>query len=213
MNLDSYDIAILKALLQDGRESLREVARKTSLTTPTVSYRLSRMMKSGLIKKFVPILDRSGARQGIDAFVALRVKAGDTNSVSKKLAGVEEVSCIFVTTGENNITLRVNCDDLKQFQDFLSKRLPQVVKGEVVSSQLIVSAAKEEQPIRLTNDIPIKLKCDYCKGDITVSRPYNIKVGQSYHYFCCRTCRRSYLDKYGQRINRINAGQGMSLHP
>ena len=212
MNLDSHDIAILKVLLQDGRESLREVGRKTSLTTPTVSHRLSRMIKSGFIKKFVPILDRSSSHQGIDAFVALRVKAGDTNSVSKKLAGVEEVSYIFVTTGENNITLRVNCVDLKQFQDFLNKRLPHLVKGEVISSQLIVSATKEEQPVHLTNDITIKLRCDYCKGDVTASRPYNIRVGESYHYFCCRTCRRPYLEKYGQRIKRINAGQRTPLH-
>lgn len=212
MNLDSNDIAILKTLLQDGRESLREVARKTSLTTPTVSFRLSRMMKSGFIKKFVPVLDHSSAHQGIDAFVALRVKAGDANSVSKKLAGVEEVSCIFVTTGENNILLRVNCADLKQFQGFLNERLPRLVRGEVIWSQLIVSAAKEEQPIRLTNDIPINLKCDYCRGDIAVDRPYNIRVGESYHYFCCRTCRRSYLEKYGQRIKRINVGRRTPLH-
>jgi DNA-binding Lrp family transcriptional regulator len=170
------------------------------------------MIKSGLIKKFVPILDRSAAHEGIDAFVTLKPKAGQTNSVSKKLVGLEEVSSIFVTTGENNITLRVNCDDSKRFQDFLYRRLPRVVDGEVVSSQVIVSTVKEEQPMRLTNQTAIRLKCDYCKGDVTTSRPYNIRVGQTYHYFCCRTCRRSYLEKYGQRIKRINAGRRTSLH-
>lgn len=212
MNLDRHDIAILKVLLEDGRESLREVARRTSLTTPTISYRLSRMIKSGLIKKFVPILDRSIAQRRIDAFVTLKAKTGQANSVSKRLVGLEEVSNIFVTTGENNITLRVNFDDSKQFQDFLNRRLPRLVNGEVVSSQLIVSTAKDEQPVRLTNDIVIKLKCDYCKGDVTASRPYNVRVAQTYHYFCCRTCRRSYLDKYGERIKRINGSRRTPLH-
>ncbi len=205
MKLDRTDMAILKVLLEDGRESFSGIAKRTSLATPTVSYRFSRMVKSGLIKKFAPVLDQSMVRPGVSAFVTLKVKAGNTRSVSRKLSSVPGVSGVFVTTGEHNVTLRVDCADPRELQDLLSTRLPKIVDGEVVASQIIVETVKDEQPAVLSEDVTLKLRCDYCKGEVASDRPYNIRVGSMYHYFCCRTCRRSYLDKYGARIKRINS--------
>ncbi len=205
MKLNQNDVAILKVLFQDGRESFRKIAKRTSLTTPTVSYHFSRMMKSGLIKKFVPVLDQTMGGQGVNALVKLRTRAGNTNSISKKLSALPEVSGVFITTGENNLTLKVSCADSRQLQDLLNVRLPRMVDGELVSSELIVKTVKDEQPVFLTGDINVELKCDFCKEAITRARPYNIRVGTTYHYFCCKTCRRSYLERYGQRIGRINA--------
>ena len=207
LKLNSYDKSILKVLLDDGRASMRDVARKTSLTTPTVSYHFSRMQKSGLIKKFAPILDQNMVSKGVEAFVMLKTKAGETAKASKKLSALEQVSGLFVTSGENNIILKVSCTDTRELQDLLNARLPRLVDGEVVSSQMIMDTVKDEQLVSLSNDISVSLKCDYCKGEIASDRPYNIRVGEGYHYFCCRTCRKSYMDKYGKRIRRINTGQ------
>ena len=207
MKLGTNDIAILKALLQDGRASLREIAKKTSLTTPTVSHHYSRMIKSGLIKKFAPVLDQGMVGHGVNAFVTLRSKVGDTTKLSKKLSAIDEISGLFVTTGENNITLRVSCADTRELQDLVNVKLPRITNGEVISSQIIVDIVKDEQPLFLSKDISVRLSCDFCKGEIASDRPYNIKVGSTYHYFCCRTCRRSYLEKYDKRIKSINAKQ------
>jgi len=206
MKLDRNDIAILRVLLDDGRESLSSIARKTSLTTPTVSYHFSRMVKSGLIKKFAPVLDQSMVRPGVSAFVTLKVKVGDANRVSRRVSAIGGVSGVFVTTGESNMTLKVNCADSLELQDLLNTKLSKVIDdGEVVSSQLILDAVKDEQPVVLPGDIAVKLRCDYCEGEVASDRPYHVRVGSMYHYFCCRTCRRSYLEKYGSRIRRINA--------
>ena len=48
---------ILRALMRDGRASYREIATRTSLTTPTVSLRLSRMGKGGLVRGFEPVIE------------------------------------------------------------------------------------------------------------------------------------------------------------
>lgn len=212
MKLDKNDVAILKVLLQDGRESFSSVARKTFLTTPTVSYHFSKMVRSGLIKKFAPVLDQSLVRPGVSAFITLKVKAAGSKSVSRRLLALEEVSGVFVTTGEHNITLKVNCADPRQLQELMSTKLPQMIDGgEVVSSQLIVDTVKDEQPVVLSRDITVKLRCDDCKGEVTSDRPYNIRVGSMRHYFCCRTCRKSYLEKYAGRIRRINAARETPL--
>jgi DNA-binding Lrp family transcriptional regulator len=57
LQLDDYDISILKSLLKDGRKSFREVSRETGITTPTVKARFTRLVKVGFIKSISPVLN------------------------------------------------------------------------------------------------------------------------------------------------------------
>ncbi len=57
LQLDNYDVSILKSLLKDGRKSFREVSRETGITTPTVKARFTRLVNVGFIKSVSPILD------------------------------------------------------------------------------------------------------------------------------------------------------------
>jgi DNA-binding Lrp family transcriptional regulator len=57
LQLDNYDILILKSLLKDGRKSFREISRETGITTPTVKARFSRLINVGFIKSVSPIFD------------------------------------------------------------------------------------------------------------------------------------------------------------
>jgi len=57
LELDSYDVSILKAILKDGRKSFREISRETGITTPTVKSRFDRLVNVGFIKSVSPILD------------------------------------------------------------------------------------------------------------------------------------------------------------
>ena len=56
-NLDDIDIAILKALQEDGRKSFRQISREIKISTPTVKFRYERLVNIGLIKAVVPIID------------------------------------------------------------------------------------------------------------------------------------------------------------
>src|SRR5215210_6490904 len=57
LQLDDYDVSILKSLLKDGRKSFREISRETGMTTPTVKARFNRLVNVGFIKSVSPILD------------------------------------------------------------------------------------------------------------------------------------------------------------
>jgi hypothetical protein len=35
---------------------------------------------------------------------------------------------------------------------------------------------------------------------VSRARPYTIAAGSSRYYFCCKTCRNAYLDKFGSRL-------------
>ena len=59
LQLDDYDVSILRSLLKDGRKSFREISRETGITTPTVKARFTRLVNVGFIKSVSPIFDRS----------------------------------------------------------------------------------------------------------------------------------------------------------
>lgn len=204
MKLDAKDVKILKTLLRDGRMSMREVAKATGLTTPTVSYRFSRMLKAGVITGFTPLLSPEVYGRGVDAFVVLRARAASVNEAVRHISALKEVTGVYVTTGEENILLRVHCEDPDRLEELITNRLTGVEGVEVASTQMIVKTVKDGAPSLLVSEgIPLKLKCDYCRGEITSDKPYTLKVGPSYHYFCCKTCRREFIGKYGARIEQL----------
>jgi DNA-binding Lrp family transcriptional regulator len=57
LQLDGYDVSILKSLLDDGRKSFREISRETAITTPTIKARFTRLVDVGFIKSVSPVLN------------------------------------------------------------------------------------------------------------------------------------------------------------
>jgi DNA-binding Lrp family transcriptional regulator len=57
LQLDGYDVSILKSLLNNGRKSFREISRETGITTPTVKARFTRLVNVGFIKSVSPVLN------------------------------------------------------------------------------------------------------------------------------------------------------------
>jgi Lrp/AsnC family leucine-responsive transcriptional regulator len=66
LQLDDYDISILKSLLKDGRKSFREISRETGITTPTVKARFTRLINVGFIKPVSPVFDFSVVEHSIE---------------------------------------------------------------------------------------------------------------------------------------------------
>ncbi len=199
---DAIDAKILEALMGDGRASLRQIAQRTSLTTPTVSARFARMMKAGLIKKFVPILASDSVSRGITALVTIKVGSASAQKIANDLAMLREVEAVYMTTGQS-ITLKVTLDAVQGLQSFLAENLLRKRGIDVTSSQIVTSTVKDEPPSLQPSIVSMNLKCDYCSGDVTSSRPYTIAAGSSHYYFCCKTCRKAYLEKHGKRLAKL----------
>ncbi len=71
VELDEYDIYILKSLFDDGRKSFRQISRETGITTPTVKARYERLVNVGFIKKIIPVIDL-GKVQNADNLLELQ---------------------------------------------------------------------------------------------------------------------------------------------
>src|ERR671918_67563 len=59
LNLDSTDLKILNMLARDGRLSYRSIGAAIGLTTKSVKSRVDKMLSSGVIDKFVAVVNLS----------------------------------------------------------------------------------------------------------------------------------------------------------
>ncbi len=202
LQLDEKDERILGVLMEDGRASLRQIAQRTSMTTPTVSAHFARMKKGGLIKRFVPILSPDSLQHGVSAMVTLQVEASTVERVTRALARLPEVGHVYTMTGQT-VALKLALDEVQELEPFLRTSILNKPGVSLISSQIITSVVKEEPPSSPPRLLSMNLSCDYCQGEVRSRRPYTISVGSSHYYFCCKTCRREYLEKYGTRLAKL----------
>jgi DNA-binding Lrp family transcriptional regulator len=206
MKLDPLDILILKELSADGRASFREIAQRTSISTPTVSSRYKRMHHAGLIRKFAPIFNLEAVdNAGILALITMSAPLSRTEEIASELSKLDQVYEVTVTTGRDNIVAKLRLENAQGLQKFLTGPVLKKLDVKVTGSQIITSTVKDEYPLPFAEGFQLNLRCDLCKGEITNPKPYTIKVASTRYYFCCKTCKSEYLQKHGRAIQKLNA--------
>ncbi len=149
LELDHTDIAILQALMEDGRRSFREIAQSIGVSAPTVESRVKRLFRTGIIRKIVPILDLEKIEGGVSALILLKVDLQELEDVVKRLVPLEETRSIFVTTGEANLVVKVALSSNEKIQSFLASQISGLKGVSVVSTQIITRSLKDEQGVPL----------------------------------------------------------------
>lgn len=95
IELDNYDISILKSLLKDGRKSFRQISRETGITTPTVKARYERLMNVGFIKKIIPLID-FGKVEKVNRTFELQTENNSKNQLKSLKKGMQiKLNCDF----------------------------------------------------------------------------------------------------------------------
>jgi len=155
------------------------------------------MLKSGLIMKFIPVLSTDSIQRGVTALIAVTVESSAPEKVARTLARLKDVESVYMTTGQG-ITLKVRLESPRELQTFLSKNIPK--SARITRSEIVTGTIKDEPPSVLPSQLVMDLKCDYCGGPVTSNRPYGMTSGYSRYYFCCKTCKKDYLDKYGRKL-------------
>ena len=88
VELDEYDISILKSLFDDGRKSFRQISRETGITTPTVKARYERLVNVGFVKKIIPIIDLRKV-QNASSLLELQTENNSQNQFKNIKKGIQ----------------------------------------------------------------------------------------------------------------------------
>ncbi|MFH0748532.1 MAG: Lrp/AsnC ligand binding domain-containing protein [Candidatus Bathyarchaeota archaeon] len=190
MKIDETDVYILKALLENGRETYRAIAKSLAVSTPTIEARIRRMKETGLIRKFVPILNADMLGENITVIVMANADFQNIDQISEALGKFDEVREAFLASGEHNLMLKIAVYDVEELQDFTQK-LTQVPGVRLSSSYVVTKTLKEEQRARLRPGMRLRMRCEKCKAEIK-GEPITVKIGDRTRFFCCKVCAGTY---------------------
>ena len=128
---DEIDVQLLRMLQKDGRMPNAELARRVSLSPPSVLQRVKKLEKQGLIKDYTAVLDpeKLGFSLTIVAMVSLalhqeRAIEGFRQAVVKF---PEVLECLHVS-GDYDFMLKIVAKDIHDYERFVSERLS-AIKG------------------------------------------------------------------------------------
>ena len=118
--IDKIDKEIADLLLEDGRMSCAEIARRIGgVTERVVRYRLDRLIEQDLIRiSAVPNPATLGF--GVVADVKVIVEAGRVLPVARKLAEYENVTYVGCSIGEGDIGIQVVAPSNQELYEFVT---------------------------------------------------------------------------------------------
>ncbi len=153
--LDTTDKKILNILQQNGRITNARLAQEVGLSPPAVLERVRRLESSGIIEKYVAILDRDLAGFGLQTIVMVCLSHHQISSlqnVKERLTQMDEVLECHQLTGEVDFLLKVAVKDMHSYTDFVNNKLSGIPGIQNVKTSFILETLKNNTALKLITD-------------------------------------------------------------
>lgn len=105
--MDKYDRALVAALLENGRMSFAELARRINLSPPAVADRVARLEAEGVITGYHASVDLSKLGRSIQCLIEIRLNDHRGAAMLEQLAEIPQVIDCYRVTGESCVMLKV----------------------------------------------------------------------------------------------------------
>ena len=133
VKLDEIDLKIVEILQNNARTSFREIAKMLKISPQTVSNRVARLIKEGIILGFIAITDPMKLKKGILAFIEVNVKPGQSERVAREITNLKDRVIVFETIGTHDLILYGFFKDHKDLANFVNNQLGKIKEVDKVS--------------------------------------------------------------------------------
>ncbi len=192
MDIDATDAAILRCLQQDARASLRTIAKRIGVSVPTVSARLKNLELLGIVRGYRVLLDPDRlASSNVTLVVETEPRSG--NAVARKLAARAWARRV-LTGPRGSVLVDVSATTREEVAAIL-KEVTAVPHVSEVREYAGLKTVKDEPAVLPGGPLTANVACFECRGPIR-GEPVKVRLDGRYHYFCCHTCERLYVERY-----------------
>ena len=153
---DSTDWSILAILQENARISNVDLAGKVHLSPSPCLARVKALEESGLIRRYVALLEPSAIGLGINVFVQVRLERQNEVALvtfEAAVASRPEVMECYLMTGTSDYLLRVVVPDLERFQQFVVGFLSRVPGVGNIQSSVALKPVKYKTALPLPSEL------------------------------------------------------------
>ncbi|MBV6513096.1 MAG: Leucine-responsive regulatory protein [Ignavibacteriaceae bacterium] len=155
MKLDETDIKILNILQTDAHITNLNLAKEVGISPPTMLERVRRLESSGIIKKYIALVDAEKVGQNITAFVQVSLAVHQMNSVDEFRRSIDELDEVlecYHISGEDDFLLKVTVRSIKEYERFVLEKLSMLKGVSKVKTNFCLSVFKHETKLTIERD-------------------------------------------------------------
>ncbi|MBY0453591.1 MAG: Lrp/AsnC family transcriptional regulator [Burkholderiaceae bacterium] len=150
--LDKFDIGLLAALQKDARATNQQVGEQIHLSASQVSRRIQRLEGSGIIRRYVGLLDPATLGLGVRAisYVTLSRHGGDEGlAFEREIAAIPEVLDCYSVAGESDYILQIVAADLGVLSESVLRKLTRISGVAHIRSNIVLNCIKSSTELPL----------------------------------------------------------------
>ncbi|KAA3621070.1 MAG: Lrp/AsnC family transcriptional regulator [Flavobacterium sp.] len=152
MVLDKTDRAILVHLQEDAKQTNKQLSNKLSLSVTAVYERIKKLERSGVIRKYVAMVDRGKVELGFTVFCHIKLVQHVHKSVTdfeREVVKLNEVLECFHVSGEYDYLLKVVVKDMDHFRSFMVEKLTTLQHIGSTQSSFTINEVKNTTALSL----------------------------------------------------------------
>jgi Lrp/AsnC family transcriptional regulator for asnA, asnC and gidA len=115
--IDELDLKIISHLQENGRIPIAELAKRLNQPENTVRYRIERLLKNGVIRRFTALVDPRALGLNVSAAVMFKVDPKKLDQLLEKLTSMKDVTNIYQLSGEWDLIAVVFAKDIQDLHE------------------------------------------------------------------------------------------------
>ena len=143
VEVDDLDVALLRALSVDARQSQRALARAVGMSPPAVADRLGRLERAGVIRGYRADVDPAALGFTLTAIINVLTRPDTFPQVIELAQRLPEVVECHRATGHGCFVLKVHATSIGHLESVLDQIMP---LGEPTTS-VVLSSPVDAKPI------------------------------------------------------------------
>lgn len=152
MAFDEIDKKLLLFLQQDSKQTTKELSYKLGLSITAVYERIKKLENTGVISKYVAILDRHKVDK--DFIVLCHVKLTQHKKeyvlqFEREIMNLQEVTECFHVSGDYDYILKIGVKDMADYRNFMLSKLTTLQHIASTHSSFMISDVKNTTAIVL----------------------------------------------------------------
>jgi Lrp/AsnC family leucine-responsive transcriptional regulator len=151
--LDAIDRKILRALQEDGKISMGELAEKVGLSPSPCARRVRLMEKAGIIKGYAAIIDQKRVGLPISAFASIKLerqREEDLDRFEETVSRWPEVLDCYLMTGQRDYLMRVVAADLEAYERFIKDKLTRLDNIASIETSFALGQVKRSETLPIS---------------------------------------------------------------
>jgi len=152
MKLDTADIKLLSLLQADSKKTTKEYANYLGLSTTAVYERIKRLERSGVISRYVALLNLKKADKAFLVFCHVKLIQHTKEFVlqfEREVQKLVEVAECYHISGDYDYILKIHVRDMEEYRDFMVTKLTAISNIGSTQSSFAINEVKHTTAVSL----------------------------------------------------------------